>query len=60
MDEPVPDMGVAIGAARDNVMGRAQNQAMGRLGFHVEGIPRRSKETRVIDTGKSILQHHRG
>lgn len=60
VDEPVPDMGVAIGAHRDSVMDQVQSRAVGRLGVPVEGIPGRGKETLVIDTGTSMLQRCRG
>ena len=59
VDEPVPDMAVATGVPLDSVRGQVQNRGVGRLGVPVEGIPGRSKETRVIDTGMSMPQRCR-
>lgn len=56
VDEPVPDMAVAIEEVRGSVKGQAQNQAVGRQGVLVESIPGRSKEIRATDTGTSMLQ----
>lgn len=60
VDELVLGMAVAIGAARGSVTGRAQNRVVDRLGVLVEGIPGRSRETRVTDTGRSMPQRCRG
>lgn len=60
MDEPVPDMAVAIGAASGSVTGQVQNRAVGTSGVPVEGTPGRGKGSYVIDTGMSMLQRCRG
>jgi hypothetical protein len=56
VNEPVPDMAVAIGEVRGNAKGQAQNQAADKQGVLVEGIPGRSKEIRATDTDTSTLQ----
>lgn len=60
VDKLVPGMVVATGAARGSAKGQGQNRAGGRLGVHVEGIPRKGKEIPVTDTGTSTPQRCRG
>ena len=59
VDKLVPGMVVATGVARGSAKGQAQNRAGGRSGVHVEGIPRKGKETPVTDTGTNTPQRCR-
>lgn len=60
VDEPVPDMAVAIGAVHGSVVCQAKNPAVGKLGPPVQGIPRRGTERRVTGTGTNMPLHYRG